>query len=41
MRSPGGWVLVSQRLRNAVPTIVALGLIVAVWELFIVVTGEP
>ena len=41
MHSPGGWVRVSQRLRNAVPTIVALGLIVAVWELFIVVTGEP
>ena len=32
---------VSRRLRNAVPTIVALGLIVVVWELFIVVTGEP
>ena len=31
----------SQRLRNAVPTVVALGLIVVVWELFIVVTGEP
>ena len=41
MRSPGRWARVSQRLRNAVPTIVALGLIVAVWELFIVVTGEP
>ena len=41
VRSPGGWARVSQRLRNAVPTIVALGLIVAVWELFIVVTGEP
>ena len=41
VRGPGGWVRVSQRLRNAVPTIVALGLIVAVWELFIVVTGEP
>ena len=30
-----------RRLRNAVPTIVALGMIVAAWELFIVVTGEP
>ncbi len=40
-RKPGGWALMSRRLRNAVPTIVALGLIVAVWELFIIVTGEP
>ena len=40
-RKPGGWAPMSRRLRNAVPTIVALGLIVAVWELFIIVTGEP
>ena len=41
VRRPGAWARTSQRLRNAVPTIVALGVIVAVWELFIVVTGEP
>ena len=40
-RRPDGRARLRRRIGNAIPTIVALGLIVAAWELFIVVTGEP